>query len=117
VSEASTRERDEAIEALAEHLLAKFGAPNMDAARAAAGEEVAFAATLCRHEVNTIIAMHRTWEEGQMKEQFRTLRRRENAQPGADSLHAFARAFQFVETDEEPEERVDLSKLMRGAHS
>jgi hypothetical protein len=117
VSEASTRERDEAIEALAEHLLAKFGAPNMDAARAAAGEEVAFAATLCRHEVNTIIAMHRTWEEGQIKEQFRTLRRRENAQPGADSLHAFARAFQFVETEEEPEERVDLAKLVRGAHS
>jgi hypothetical protein len=117
VSEASERERDEAIAALAEHLLEKLGAPDADVARSAAGEEVAFAATLCRHEVNTIIAMHRTWEEGQIKEQFRTLRRRENGQPGADSLHAFARAFQFVEADEEPEERVDLTKLMRGARS
>jgi plastocyanin len=117
VSEASERERDEAIEALAEHLQEKLGAPDMDAARAAAGEEVAFAATLCGHDVNTIIAMHRTWEEGQIKEQFRTLRPRENALPGADSLHAFARAFHFVEADDEPEERVDLAKLMRGAHS
>ena len=117
VSEASARERDEAVEALAKQLLEKLGAPDMDAARAAAGEEVAFAGTLCRHEVNTIIAMHRSWEEGNVREQFRTLRPRENALAGADSLHAFARAFQFVETDEEPGERVDLTELMRGAHS
>ena len=31
--------------------------------------------------------------------------------PGADRLHALARAFEFVETDE-PEERVDLLGLM-----
>lgn len=117
VSEASEGERHEATAALAEHLLEKLGAPHVDAARAAAAEEVAFAATLCRHEINTIIAMHRTWEEGQIKEQFRTLRRRENAHAGADSLHAFARAFQFVETDEESEDGIDLTELMRGARS
>ncbi len=50
-------------------------------------------------------------EEGAIKEQFRTLRRREAAAPGADRLHAFARAFEIVETDE-PEERVDLLGLM-----
>jgi hypothetical protein len=117
VSKASERERDEAVETLAKQLLERLGAPDMEAARAAAGEEVAFAGTLCRHEVNTLIAMHRTWEEGNVREQFRTLRPRENTQPGADSLHSFARAFQFVETNEEPDERVDLTELMRGAHS
>jgi hypothetical protein len=115
VSEASDHERDEAVELLAKHIDQELGAPNMDAARAAAAEEIAFAASLCKDEVNTIIAMHRTLEDGNIKEQFRTLRPRERAQAGADSLHVFARAFQFVETEEEPEERVDLAKLMRGA--
>jgi hypothetical protein len=117
VSEAGEHERDEAIDALARHIHEKLGAPDLEAARAAAGEEIAFAATLCRHEVNTIIAMHRTLEDGNIKEQFRTLRPREGANAGADSLHAFARAFQFVETDEEPAEHVELTDLMRGARS
>jgi Family of unknown function (DUF6505) len=113
VSEASERERDEAIEHLAEHIRKKFAAPDIAAARAAATEEIAFAASLCGDEINTIIAMHRTLEDGNIKEQFRTLRARERPHSGADSLHAYARAFQFVETDEEPKERVDLAGLMR----
>jgi hypothetical protein len=115
VSEASQRERDEAIEALAMHIHQKLGAPDIQAAQAAAAEEIAFAASLCRDEINTIIAMHRTLEDGDIKEQFRTLRPRERAHPGGDSLHATARAFQFVETDEAPDERVDFAELMRGA--
>jgi hypothetical protein len=115
VSEASEPERDKAIELLAKHIHQELGAPDMDAARTAAAEEIAFAASLCKDEVNTIIAMHRTLEDGNIKEQFRTLRPRERAHAGADSLHAFARAFQFVETEEEPEEQVNLAKLMRGA--
>ena len=117
VSEASESEREEAVEDLAMHIHEKLGAPNIESARAAAGEEIAFAATLCRHEINTIIALHRTQEDGNIKEQFRTLRPRDSAHPGADSLHAFARAFEFVETDDEPEERVNLAALTRGAHS
>ncbi len=107
VSEASKRERDEAIDSLAKHIHEKLGAPDLGAARAAAAEEIAFAGSLCRDEINTIIAMHRTLEDGNIKEQFRTLRPRERAHAGADSLHAYARAFQFVETGEEPEERVE----------
>jgi hypothetical protein len=115
VSEASDHERDEAVELLARRIHQELGAPDMDAARAAAAEEIAFAASLCKDEVNTIIAMHRALEDGNIKEQFRTLRPRERAHAGADSLHAYARAFQFVEMEEEVEERVDLAKLMRGA--
>jgi len=115
ISEASQREHDEAIEDLAKHIHQKLGAPNTEAARAAAAEEIAFAQSVCRDEINTIIAMHRTLENGNIKEQFRTLRLRERAHSGADSLHAFARAFQFVESDEAPDECVDLTEMMRGA--
>jgi uncharacterized protein DUF6505 len=116
VSEASERERDETIDSLAKHIHEKLGAPDLDAARAAAAEEIAFAGSLCRDEINTIIAMHRTLEDGNIKEQFRTLRPRERAHVGPDSLHAYARAFQFVEIDEEAEERVDIAGFMREPH-
>jgi Family of unknown function (DUF6505) len=110
VSEASQVERDEAIEILARRIHTELGAPDMTAALAAASEEIAFAASLCQSEVNTLIAMHRTLERGGIKEQFRTLRRRNGQASGADRLHAHTRAFEFIETDES-EENVDLSQL------
>jgi hypothetical protein len=116
VSEASERERDEATETLAHQIQQKLGAPDLEAARAAAKEEIAFAASLCRDEINTIVAMHRTLENGDIKEQFRTLRR-ERANAEADSLHAFARAFQFVETEAEADERVELVQLTQEPQS
>ena len=111
VSEASAAEREAAIDRLAEHLLKKFGAPDRAAARAAAREEIEFAASLCGHPVNTVIALRRSLEQGKIREEFRTLRPRDPA-PGGDRLHAYARAFEFVETDEEPGEAVDLVGLM-----
>ena len=111
VAEASEAEREAAVETLAAHLVKDFGAPDRAAARAAAQEEVAFAASLCGHPVNTVIALHRTLEGGEIREQFRTLRPRD-ATPGGDRLHAHARAFEVVETDEEPAETVDLVRLM-----
>lgn len=112
VSEASEQEREEAIDTLARHIHEKFGAPDLAAARAAAAEEIAFAASLCKHDINTLIAMHRTIEDGEIKEQFRTLRPRADSVPGADGMHAHARAFTIIETDDEPEEKVDLVALM-----
>jgi len=111
-SEATDAERDEAVEALAAHIHGSLGAPDMGAARAAAREEVAFAASLAEHEPGTLIALHRTVEDGEIRERFRTLRPRDPSVPGADRLHAHAKAFIVVETDEEPEERVDLLGLM-----
>jgi hypothetical protein len=111
VTEASEAERDEAVETLAAHLRERFGAPSRETALAAAAEEVAVAASLCGHPANTVIALHRTEENGAIRERFRTLHPREPAAPGADRLHAGARAFEFVETDE-PEEGVDLLGLM-----
>src|SRR6478735_4260679 len=50
------------VEALAGHIHATLGAPSREAARAAAAEEVDFAASLCQDEPGTILAMHRTFE-------------------------------------------------------
>jgi len=109
VSEASEAERAEAVEMLARHILERFGAPDLAAARGAAEEEIAVAASLCQLPVGSVVAMHRTAEHGEIRENFRTLHQRA---PGSDPLHA--RAFHFVETDEdEVEEDADLVGLLR----
>ncbi len=106
-------ERRAAVEALARRLMERLGAPDIEAARAAAEEEITFAATLAEHDEGTLIAMHRSVEEGEMREQFRTLTARERI-PGLDALHAHARAISYHEVvDDLPaEERVDLIDLV-----
>ena len=113
VSEASASEVEEAVEQLAERIHGTLGAPSLEDARAAAREEVAVAASLCCPEVNSVLALHRTVEGGAIRERFRTLRPRPEAVAGADPLHAYARVFEFVETDEEDAraERIDLAAL------
>jgi uncharacterized protein DUF6505 len=105
IVEASEAERAELIDALAAQLVARFGAPDLAAAKAAAEEEVAFAESLCTQPQDTLIAVHRTYEDGDVREMFRTLRPREGTKP--------ARAFSFleVEGEEEPAEQVDLVGL------
>lgn len=113
VVEASEEEREEAVELLARGFVARLGAPDLGAAREAAREEIAFAQSLAEHEPGTLVALHRTAENGEIREQFRTLHRRA-APVGGDRLHAHARAFTIVETDEddEPAERIDLATLI-----
>lgn len=108
VVEASEEERRTAVAALAGHLLADFGAPSEADATAAAEEEFAFAASLCDHPPDILIAVHRTVENGEIRESFRTLRPRGERTP--------MRAFSFLEVDgeEPPEEAVDLAKLAKG---
>ena len=48
---------------------------------------------------------------GHIHERFRSLHAREPSSPGADRLHAGARAFEFIEMDE-PEEHADLLGLL-----
>jgi Family of unknown function (DUF6505) len=114
VTEATEAERQAMIERLTGQLLEKFGAPASEAARVAAEEEVAFAASLCDHPAQTLLAVQRSVENGEIRERFRTLRPREAA-PDADRLHAHARAFTFheVEGDVEPAEEVDLLGLIK----
>ncbi|QWG17760.1 hypothetical protein KMZ68_22840 [Bradyrhizobium sediminis] len=113
VTEASEAERQAMVERLAGQLLEKFGAPDLEAARLAAEEEVAFAASLCDHAPQTLLGVQRSVEDGEIRERFRTLRPRETA-AGADSLHSHASAFTFheVEGDDEPAEQVDLKGMI-----
>jgi len=114
VTEASEAERQAMVERLAGQLLEKFGAPDLEAARLAAEEEVAFAGSLCDHPPQTLLAVQRSVEAGEIRERFRTLKPREDA-PGADPLHAHARAFTFheIEGDNEPGEEVDLRGMIK----
>jgi hypothetical protein len=93
------------VEALALQLVAHFGAPDLGTARIAAQEEVAFAASLCNQPVDTLIAVHRSLEDGEMREAFRTLHPRGDKKP--------MRAFSFleVEGDEEGVDEVNLVAL------
>jgi hypothetical protein len=103
VVEADENDRAALVDALADQLHARFGAPDLAAARAAAEAEVAFAASLSDHPPGTLIALHRTREKGEMRETFRTLRPREG---GQEPLRAFA--FMEVEGEEEAGDTVDL---------
>jgi Family of unknown function (DUF6505) len=118
VTEATETDRQSMIERLAGQLLEKFGAPDLDAARVAAEAEVAFAASLCDHPPQTLLAVQRSVENGEIRERFRTLKPREAA-ASADRLHAHARAFTFheVEGDTEPAEEVDLRGMIRNDRS
>src|SRR4051794_2152270 len=100
--EASEADRAAVVQRLAQQLVAHFGAPDIAAARAAAEEEVAFAESLCNHAADTLIAVHRTFEDGEVREAFRTLHPRGDRKP--------MRAFSFleVEGEEGPAEEVDL---------
>lgn len=69
------REREAAIDSLAHHLMRAHGAPDIAQAKAAAVDEIEAAAGLAEHPEGTLIALHRTVDgDGNIREQFRTLR-------------------------------------------
>jgi len=105
IVETTEAERASLVGLLAEQLVRHFGAPSMAAAKAAAEEEVAFAQSLCTVPADSIIAVHRTYEDGAVRERFRTLRPRDGAKP--------ARVFSFLEVEGEDEssEQIDLAAL------
>jgi hypothetical protein len=106
IVEASAADRAAAVDALARQLVARFGAPDLDVARTAAEDEVAFAEQLCTHPPDTLIAVHRRVEGGEIREAFRSLKAKGGPKP--------LRAFSFLEVegeDDEPADQVDLVGL------
>lgn len=101
-------DRAAAIDSVARCLLERCGAPDRAAALLAAREEIDFAASLCTHEPDTLIAVHRTDENGAIRESFRSLHPRR----GLKDMPVFS----FLELDEEeaPGESVELTRLARG---
>jgi hypothetical protein len=109
VVRATSDEREQAVAALAAHLVAAHGAPDMAAARAAADDELSFAAACADHPEQTLVVIHRTLDpDGAVREQFRTVTPGLPFDPTRPSP-----AFTFVEeTDGEvPDERIDLASL------
>ena len=102
IVEASEADRSAVVDLLARQLVDRLGAPDIATARKAAEDEVAFAEQLCNHPADTLIAVHRTSENGEVREAFRTLRPRGGPKP----LRAFS--FLEVEGEDEPTERVNL---------
>ena len=104
---ANDEDRQDVVDTLARQLVAEFGAPTIEDALAAAEEEVTFTESLCSQPQDTLIAVHRTFEDGAVKESFRTLCPRSGPKP--------ARAFSFFEVEGEPEqpgEQVDLIAMV-----
>lgn len=108
VVEASEQDRLAAVELLARRLVERFGAPDLATARPAAEEEIAFAASLSEHPKGMLAAVSRKYEDGAIREAFRTLTPGVGLQP--------ARAYAFLEVvgeDDPPEEHVDLMAIAR----
>lgn len=106
IVEATAEDRTGLVDKLTHRLVRSFGAPDPAAARAAADEEVSFSESLCTQPVDSLIAVHRTFENGELREAFRSLRPRGGPKP--------FRAFSFMEAEGEEEtleERVDLVTL------
>ena len=88
-------------ELLARQLVERFGAPDLEAARLAAEEEVAFVQSLCTHPISTLIAVHRAASNGEVRESFRRLQLKEGQGHG--------KAFSFMEVEDDIEPDGDLS--------
>lgn len=109
IVDATAAERAHVVELLARQLVERFGAPDIKTATAAAEDEVSFAESLCSQPRDTLVAVHRTYEDGQVREAFRTLRPREGARSNVPP-----RAFSFMEVEGEEEttdDQVDLIAL------
>ena len=85
VGEATEVDREQAISNLSEHFLAHYGAPDREAAREAALQEIDFIASLVASApINTVFTVRRTFDEtGAIGEEFRTIK-----PPTGEPLHA-----------------------------
>ena len=78
-------ERDVLVEMLAAHFVEHWGAPDLEAARPVAAEEIGFMLELCEdHEPNTLLVVERELTSSGVKESFRAIT------PQAAELEAFA---------------------------
>jgi hypothetical protein len=108
VVEVSEEDRSAAVELLAARLVQHFGAPDITTARPAAEEEIAFAASLCDHPAETLVAVSRGCKDGVIREAFRTLRSSGRPRP--------APVFTFLQVADDPvPEPIDFAGLRDGA--
>jgi hypothetical protein len=102
---ATADDRRTLVELLAAQLVERFGAPDIASARLAAEEEVAFVEQLCAHPISTLVAVHRSAADGEVRESFRRLQLRERGG------HSKAFSFMEVEDDADRDGQLDLADL------
>ncbi|MDJ0947555.1 MAG: DUF6505 family protein [Alphaproteobacteria bacterium] len=73
IAEVEQDEYETMIERLAVHFVEHYGAPSRDAALAAARAEAEFAAELCEHKLNTLLAVERSIGEEGIVERFKVV--------------------------------------------
>ena len=104
---ATAEDRRALVELLATQLVEKFGAPDLATARPAAEEEVAFVESLCTHPISSLIAVHRSISDGEVRESFRRLQLKE----GQDR-HDKAFSFMEIEDDDAgPDQHLNLADM------
>jgi hypothetical protein len=103
---ATEDDRRALVELLAKRLVEKFGAPDLATARPAAEEEVAFVESLCTHPISSLIAVHRSVGDGEVRESFRRLQLKE----GQDR-HSKAFSFMEIEDDADPDQQLNLADM------
>lgn len=92
VQDIDEREMQAIREALRQHFVDSYGAPDLEAAAPAAEEEIGFVQDLCKDApVNTVFTVRRTLDSsGEIREEFRTIRA-----PDAQPQHA--RIWDFID--------------------
>mgnify|MGYP001617942364 CR=1 FL=1 len=73
VDSISDEEYRAVIEGLVTHFVQCYAAPDRMAALAAAQEEADFAASICNHDIHTLLALERNVEDGSIVESFRVV--------------------------------------------
>jgi hypothetical protein len=109
IVEANEADRAAAVELLAARLVGLFGAPDLISARAAAEEEIAFAASLCEHPAGMLIAVSRRYENDMTHEAFRTLQ--------SSAQWKQAPVFTFINVPDEDDVPSELINLAAFANS
>ncbi len=71
IAEVGEREYQSAIEALAQHLMVRYGAPSLDEALPVARQEVDYAAGLCEYEPGTMLTVEREVDDEGIHESFK----------------------------------------------
>ena len=94
VAEIAEQEYQQVIDRLAEHFVERYGAPDLATALPAAREEASFAASICEHELHTLLMLERESGEEGIVERFKVVRL--NA---AD--HSNVKLWQLVEEERE----------------
>ena len=74
VAEISDAEHDEVVKRLADHFVARYGAPDHEAAMPAALEEAEFARSICEYPVHTLLMIEREISDEGIREKFKVVK-------------------------------------------